>query len=130
MHTYTTNNIGPISGYYPNQTDNSQLIHDTGAMTRYSMIIQSVTGLIKKVGSESGCISVRYRMILTGLLPKYRVSCLVFTSQSDQYYWVCTYMYNYYCDYVIHAILQLYISPVFSWQSHYHKCIHFQGDEL
>ena len=44
---YTTNNIGPISGCYPNQTDNSQLIHDTGAMTRYSMIIQSVTGLIK-----------------------------------------------------------------------------------
>ena len=81
-YMYTTNNIGPVSGCYPNQTDNSQLIHDTGAMTRYSMIIQSVTGLIKKIiGSELGCISVRYRTILTGSLPEHRVSCLVFTSR-------------------------------------------------
>ena len=49
---YTTNNIGPVSGCYPNQADNSQLIHDTGAMTRYSMIIQSVTGLIEKSGQN------------------------------------------------------------------------------
>ena len=34
VECYTTNNIGPVSGCYPNQTDNSQLIHDTGAMTR------------------------------------------------------------------------------------------------